>query len=328
MTMNGDGAVKVVPVRHVGRWFGAGAALLFVAMLVHTLLSRVPTGTTACHTTSGVRTCHALIDWRFSWTVVDHYFTSSEILAGLVKTLELTVLAMTIGIVLGVVIAIMRLSRNRLLSSTAWSYTWFFRGTPVLVQIALLYYGTPYLLGVDLFPLDIHLGGLDLQGAVLAGILALGVNEGAYMSEIVRAGILSVDPGQSEAAKSLGMTYRLTMSRIVLPQALRVIVPPLGNEFNNMLKTTSLLSLIAVEELFRNASSLAAATFKPFEPLLGVSVYYLLLTTIWSTIQGRIERRLGVSTNRDERPSVLERIFGLRRRTTAVGNVELRGGGH
>ena len=253
---------------------------------------------------------------------------STALLGGLAITIYVAVAAQLIGIVLGVLSALAGMARQPILRSISGAYIWFFRGTPVLVQIALLYYGTPYLLGVDLFPLDIHLGGLDLQGAVLAGILALGVNEGAYMSEIVRAGILSVDPGQSEAAKSLGMTYRLTMSRIVLPQALRVIVPPLGNEFNNMLKTTSLLSLIAVEELFRNASSLAAATFKPFEPLLGVSVYYLLLTTIWSTIQGRIERRLGVSTNRDERPSVLERIFGLRRRTTAVGNVELRGGGH
>ena len=253
---------------------------------------------------------------------------STALLGGLAITIYVAVAAQLIGIVLGVLSALAGMARQPILRSISGAYIWFFRGTPVLVQIALLYYGTPYLLGVDLFPLDIHLGGLDLQGAVLAGILALGVNEGAYMSEIVRAGILSVDPGQSEAAKSLGMTYRLTMSRIVLPQALRVIVPPLGNEFNNMLKTTSLLSLIAVEELFRNASSLAAATFKPFEPLLGVSVYYLLLTTIWSTIQGRIERRLGVSTNRDERPSILERTFGLRRRTTAVGNVEFPGGGH
>ena len=113
-------------------------------------------------------------------------------------------------------------------------------------------------------------------------LVALGINEGAYMSEIVRAGILSVDPGQTEAAKSLGMTYRLTMSRIVLPQALRVIVPPLGNEFNNMLKTTSLLSIIAVEELFRYAQNINSATFHSFEAFFGIALYYLLLTTIWS----------------------------------------------
>ena len=253
---------------------------------------------------------------------------SGALLGGLAITIYVAVAAQLIGIVLGVLSALAGMARQPILRSISGVYIWFFRGTPVLVQIALLYYGTPYLLGVDLFPLDIHIGGLDLAGAVLAGILALGVNEGAYMSEIVRAGILSVDPGQSEAAKSLGMTYRLTMSRIVLPQALRVIIPPLGNEFNNMLKTTSLLSIIAVEELFRNASSVAAATFKPFEPLLGVSVYYLLLTTIWSTIQGRIERRLGVGTTREERPSFWERIFGLHRRSTQIGDMNLPGSGH
>ena len=241
---------------------------------------------------------------------------SAALLGGLAITIYVAVAAQLIGIVLGVLSALAGMARHPILRSISGAYIWFFRGTPVLVQIALLYYGTPYLLGVDLFPLDIHIGGLDLGGAVLAGILALGVNEGAYMSEIVRAGILSVDPGQPEAAKSLGMTYRLTMSRIVLPQALRVIVPPLGNEFNNMLKTTSLLSVIAVEELFRNASSVAAATFKPFEPLLGVSVYYLLLTTIWSTIQGRIERRLGVSSGRsEERTSWRARMLGMRGRS-------------
>ena len=244
-------------------------------------------------------------------------FSPSEaLLGGLAITIYAAVTAQLIGIVLGVLSALAGMARHPILRSISGVYIWFFRGTPVLVQIVLLYYGTPYLLGVDLFPLDMRVGSLDLSGAVLAGILALGVNEGAYMSEIVRAGILSVDPGQSEAAKSLGMTYRLTMSRIVLPQALRVIIPPLGNEFNNMLKTTSLLSIIAVEELFRNASSVAAATFKPFEPLLGVSLYYLLLTTIWSTIQGRIERRLGVSSGRsDERMSWRARMLGRRTRS-------------
>jgi polar amino acid transport system permease protein len=237
---------------------------------------------------------------------------SAALLGGLAITIYVTVAAQLMGVLLGVLSALAGMARNPILRSMNGAYIWFFRGTPVLVQIALLYYGTPYLLGVDLFPLEIPVAGIVLQGAILAGILALGVNEGAYMSEIVRAGIISVDPGQTEAAKSLGMTYRLTMSRIVLPQALRVIIPPLGNEFNNMLKTTSLLSVIAVEELFRNGSSLAAATFKPFEPLLGVSVYYLLLTTIWSTIQGRIERRLGAGTLRVEQPSLFTRLVGLR----------------
>ncbi len=162
---------------------------------------------------------------------------------------------------------------------------------------------------------DVTLGFISLRGAVLAGIVALSVNEGAYMSEIVRAGILSVDPGQTEAAKSLGMTYGLTMRRIVLPQALRVIIPPLGNEFNNMLKTTSLMSIIAVEEIFRVAQAANSATFKSFEAFLGVALYYLLLTTIWSTIQGAVERRLGVSSSREEQPGLRARLFGLANRS-------------
>ena len=146
------------------------------------------------------------------------------------------------------------MSKNRVFRSISGVYVWFFRGTPVLVQIFLVYFGTPYLLGgLDLFPNHIMVGPSTSRARSWRASSPSGINEGAYMSEIVRAGILSVDPGQTEAAKSLGMTYRLTMSRIVLPQALRVIVPPLGNEFNNMLKTTSLLSIIAVGDLFRYA---------------------------------------------------------------------------
>jgi polar amino acid transport system permease protein len=256
-------------------------------------------------------------DLNFFLDLVFH--PSAAWLGGLAITIYAAVIAQLIGIVLGVFSALAGMSKMQALRSISGVYIWFFRGTPVLVQIALLYYGTPYLLGIDLFPDLIQIGPISVLGAVLAGILALGVNEGAYMSEIIRAGILSVDPGQTEAAKSLGMTYRLTMSRIVLPQALRVIIPPLGNEFNNMLKTTSLMSVIAVEELFRNASAIASATFKPFEPLLAVSVYYLVLTTIWSFIQARIERRVGAGTNRIEQPSMMRRLIGLRSRPAQGG---------
>ncbi len=175
----------------------------------------------------------------------------------MVITIYVAVIAQIMGVVLGILSALAGMSKNRTLRAISGVYVWFFRGTPVLVQIFLVYFGTPYLFGgIDLFPNHVHIGFLDLQGAIMAGLVALGINEGAYMSEIVRAGILSVDPGQTEAAKSLGMTYRLTMSRIVLPQALRVIVPPLGNEFNNMIKTTSLLSIIAVGDLFRFAQAM------------------------------------------------------------------------
>jgi len=245
---------------------------------------------------------------------------SPALLGGLAITIYVAVLAQFIGTLLGTLSALAGMSRRRIVRSISAIYVWFFRGTPLLVQLFLVYFGTPYLLGgLDLFPRDVSVGFIDLRGAVLAGLVALSINEGAYMSEIVRAGILSVDPGQTEAAKSLGMTYGLTMRRIVLPQALRVIVPPLGNEFNNMLKTTSLMSVIAVEELFRVAQAANSATFKSFEAFFGVALYYLALTTIWSTIQGVVERRLGMSAGGEVRPGLRTRLFGARLPGTRPG---------
>jgi polar amino acid transport system permease protein len=245
---------------------------------------------------------------------------SPALLGGLAVTIYASVVAQLIGVILGIFSALAGMARNRVLRSISGFYVWFFRGTPLLVQMFLIYFGTPYLFGVDLFPNDVHLGFISLRGGVLAGIVALSINEGAYMSEIVRAGILSVDSGQTEAAKSLGMTYGLTMRRIVLPQALRVIIPPLGNEFNNMLKTTSLMAVIGVTELFRVAQGVYAVTFKPFEVFLGVAVYYLALTTIWSLIQSFIERRLGASTTRGEEvPGLRARLLGLGRPQGGLG---------
>ena len=198
--------------------------------------------------------------------------------------------------ILGIFAALGRASRFRAFRLIAAFYIWFFRGTPLLVQIALLYFGLG-VAGIYNWP-DFTIGELTISGAIMAGIVALGVNEGAYMSEIVRAGILSIDKGQLEAGKSLGMTYGLAMRRIVLPQAARVIVPPLGNEFNNMLKTTSLLVIISVQDIygvFSNKNGSGSTSFHPFELFLAAAVWYLLLTTIWGFIQAWIERRLGRS---------------------------------
>jgi len=189
----------------------------------------------------------------------------------------------------------------------------------VAIQIAFLYFGLS-VTGIYRFP-DFSFGEFTVSGAIQAGIVALGVNEGAYMSEIVRAGILSIDRGQMEAAKSLGMPYGLAMRRIVLPQAARVIIPPLGNEFNNMLKTTSLLVIISVPELyvvFSRKNGSGSTSFHPFELFLAAAVWYLLLTTAWGLIQGRIERRLGRSTGAGAAPTpgILERITGYRGRAT------------
>src|SRR2546430_1188171 len=182
-----------------------------------------------------------------------------------------------------------RLWPFRVLSGT---YVLIFRGTPVLVQIFLIY------LALNLPSL--HLGVGTIPAEAVAGIVALAINEGAYMREIIRAGIDAIDKGQMEAAKSVGMTYRLAMRRVVLPQAARVIVPPLGNEFNNMLKTTSLLFFIGVYEIFGDADVHYSTTFQPVEYFLAVSFWYLMLTTGWTLIQAQIEKKLAVSERGDE----------------------------
>ena len=176
----------------------------------------------------------------------------------------------------------------------------FVRGTPLIVQIFFIFFGANLFFGFSLFPREVAIAGLTVSGAILAGIVALAFNEGAYMSEIIRAGIQSVDPGQMEAALSVGMTRGLAMRRIVLPQAARVIVPPLGNEFNGMIKNTSLLAFIGVYEIFFDAEVHYSTTFKPVEYFLAVAFWYLVLTTIWSIIQAQIERRLNPAEQAEE----------------------------
>jgi polar amino acid transport system permease protein len=197
-----------------------------------------------------------------------------------------------------------RLWPLRLLSGL---YVLIIRGTPVIVQIFFVYFGTNLLLGFTLIPNTVHLGLFTLDGAVFAGIVALAINEGAYMREIIRAGIDAIDCGQVEAARSLGMTHALTMRRIVLPQAARVIVPPLGNEFNSMMKTTSLLAFIGVYELFQDADVHYSNTFKPVEYFVAVAFWYLVLTSTWTVIQAQIERRLAAS-ERSDKISFRERL--------------------
>jgi polar amino acid transport system permease protein len=312
MTTNGD-AVKVVPVRHVGRWIGAAFVVLLVVMLIHTLFSKLPTGHYACQVVSGIRKCHPDTVWRFSWTIVGQYFTTSEILHGLLTTLELTVLAMIVGIVLGVIIAIMRLSPNRLLSSTAWTYTWFFRGTPVIVQL-LVWYNIaaiyPHLsLGIPFTHLSlVHIHTVTLFTAFVAGTVGLGLNEAAYMSEIARAGLIAVDEGQIEAASSLGMTRRQSLRYVVLPQAMRVIIPPTGNEVISMLKTTSLVSFISVVDLLGAASNIYAANYEEIPLLIVASIWYLIVTTILSTGQFYLERHFAKGALRSPPPTPLQRL--------------------
>lgn len=216
----------------------------------------------------------------FRWDIVWQFLFSSFIFQAAWTTLWISVVAQLCGVVLGLFLALMRMSRFPLLSRPALAYIWFFRGSPLLVQVLLLWDGLPRVVPSLLLP----------AWAVI--VIAFSLNEGAYMAEITRAGITSVDPGQTEAAKSLGMRYALAMRRIVLPQAARVIVPPLGNEFNNMLKTTSIASVIGLEELTGTAEIFGSPTFSIFELLIVATFYYLLLTTVWSFIQSWIENRL------------------------------------
>jgi polar amino acid transport system permease protein len=248
---------------------------------------------------------------RFGWSVVRHYLTAPQILHGLVVTLELTATSMAIGIVFGTILAIMRLSPNALVSGVSWVYIWFFRGTPLLVQIlfwfniAALY--PRFAIGIPLGPQLTHVDLTSLITPFIAGMLALGLNEAAYMAEIVRAGMISVDEGQSEAAQALGMTRLLTMRRIVLPQAMRVIIPPTGNETISMLKTSSLVAVIAVPELLYSAQIIYARTYQTIQLLIVASIWYLIVTSILSVGQAYLERHFGRGTSRQKRPSLLER---------------------
>jgi polar amino acid transport system permease protein len=312
VTMNGDTTFRVVPVRHYGRWVAAGVIAVLVAMVAHTIFSKVPTGQVACSTFNGVRNCHPILEWRFGWNVVFQYFTSSLMLKGLVTTIELTVLAMLIGIFLGVVVAIMRLSPNRLLSVPAWVYTWFFRGTPVYVQLlfwfnfAALYkvitFGVPFV-NVHFFTFD----SLSIT-AYVAAVVGLGLNEAAYMSEIARAGLISVDEGQVEAATALGMTRAQTLRLVILPQAMRVVLPPTGNEIISMLKTTSLAAAISVIELTGAAQNIYASNYKVMDLLICASIWYIAMTTVLSIGQYYLERHFGRGALRNQPLTPIERL--------------------
>lgn len=248
----------------------------------------------------------AAIDWQIVVQRLVH--PGSVFFGALWATAIIAVVSQGVGVILGLMLALMRRSKILPLKFLSYVYVLVFRGTPVIVQIFFVYFGANLLVGFDLFPRVVSFGLFQVSGAVVAGITALSLNEGAYMSEIVRAGIDAVDKGQLEAARSLGMSPRLAMRRIILPQAARVIIPPLGNEFNAMIKTTSLLSFIGVYEIFEDADIHYSTTFKPVEYFIAVAIWYLLLTTIWTVIQALIEQRLATS-DRTEGQSFRERLM-------------------
>jgi polar amino acid transport system permease protein len=283
-------AIKAIPVRHPGRWVASVLVLAFAAAVINSLITNP----------------------RFQWNVVGQYFTSQQVLNGLYATLELTVVAMAVGVGLGTLLAVMRLSPNPLVSGGSWVYIAFFRGTPVLVQL-LIWYNISALypeisLGIPFGPTLIHGSANNLIPPFAVAILGLGLNEAAYMAEIVRAGIISVDPGQTEAAHALGMTRLQTIRRIVLPQAMRVIIPPTGNETISMLKTTSLVSVIAFTELLYSTELIIARTFQTIPLYIVASIWYLIVTSVLTAGQFYIERHFARGTARELPETPLQRL--------------------
>jgi polar amino acid transport system permease protein len=277
-----------VPVRHPWRWVASAVIAVLAAMFVHMLVT------------------NDAFQWRF---MVDNMFRA-PVLNGVRTSLLLTLLAMAIGTVGGIVLAVMRLSPSPVVSAAAWAYIWFFRAVPRIVlailfgNVGILYprffVGLPFdgqiLSALGFHDAHAHVFGIDartLGAGFVAGLLALALSEAAYMAEIVRAGILAVDGGQREAAQSLGMGRILTLRRIVLPQAMRVIVPPAGNETIAMLKDTALVAFVPVtNELFFQLQAVGARTFQVFPMLVAACLWYLALTSLLMAAQSVVERRL------------------------------------
>lgn len=264
---------SVIARRRPATWAGAAFLAVLAAMAVNTLLTNP----------------------RFEWATVASYMFDPAVLAGLWRTVQLTALCMLVAVSLGLIIGAMRLSANPLLAGASWFYVWGFRGTPVLVQLifwfnlAALY---PTLsLGIPFGPDFVSGSSNALINPFTAAVLGLGLNEAAYMAEIVRAGISSVDNGQREAAASLGMTQGKAFRRIILPQAMRVIIPPTGNETISMLKYTSLVSVIALPELLYSTQIIASRTFEVIPLLIVASLWYLVATSILMVGQRQVERR-------------------------------------
>jgi polar amino acid transport system permease protein len=278
---SGTPADVVVPLRHYGRWVAAVIVLAALGMLLGALV----------------------VNKNVEFDVVRKYAFNRLIIRGAVTTVVIAVISQAIGIVLGIVLAVMRRSPNPVLTGSSWLFIWFFRGTPLLVQIIFWsYFGALYQHFVFGIPFTHLSAGSVLVNSVLtntvAGVVALSLNEGAYMAEVVRAGLISVDEGQTEAALSLGMTRGHTLRRIVLPQAIRVIIPPTGNEFISMLKNTALLEVVGVGELFNRAEGIYSNNFKVIPLLVVASVWYLAITSVLNVGQYYLERRYARGTSR------------------------------
>ena len=251
---------------HWGRWLAAAAMLAALAALAR-----------------------AFAKGQIEWAYVGRFLTAPVILSGIVNTMVMAVLAMALGIALGVLVAIMRLSPNPVLRSVASFYTWLFRGTPVILQL-LLWFNLALVFPVLGIPGLWSGRAVDIMTPFLSALLGLGINQGAYTSEVVRAGLVSVDAGQYEAAQAIGMGRLRALRRIILPQAMRVVIPPLGNEFIGLIKTTSLASVIQYPEVLHNAENIYYANSRVIELLIVAGLWYLLVVSILTPLQMLLER--------------------------------------
>ncbi|MDT9696357.1 amino acid ABC transporter permease [Streptomyces sp. P17] len=260
-------AIKAIPVRHYGRWVSGVIVLALLALLINAFATAE----------------------KIQWSAVGDYVFDSTVLAGAGRTLLISILAMIMGVVLGVILAVMRMSKNPVTSSVAWLYIWIFRGTPVYVQLLIWF-------NLALVFETLNLGPIykdemvQVMTPFMAALLGLGLNEAAYMAEICRAGLMAVDEGQTEASHALGMSHAKTLRRIVIPQAMRVIVPPTGNEFINMLKTSSLVYVVTYNELLRATSTIGSTSYAVMELLFVASIWYLVMTSVFSVFQYYLER--------------------------------------
>jgi polar amino acid transport system permease protein len=261
--------LRIVPKRHTGRMIAAAVVLLIVGAIIRAFSV-------------------GQIEWNYVW---DFLFAPS-ILKGMVNSLYMTVAAMTIGIVLGVVIAVMRVSGNPVLSYIAVGYVWVFRGAPALLQL-MIWFNLALIFPTIGIPGLFEFRTVDVMTPFVAAMLGLGISQGAYTSEVVRSGLLSVDAGQYEAARSIGMTQVQMLRRIVLPQAMRVMVPPVGNEVIGMVKLTSLASIIQYSEILHNAQTIYYANTRVLELLLVACFWYLVVVSVLSVIQHYIEEYYG-----------------------------------
>jgi len=272
-------SLPIARQKHIGRWIVVLVLLAIGGLVAYSMVTNP----------------------RFGWPIVAEWFASPRILAGLVNTLQLTGISMVIGVVLGGVVGVMRLSNNPIIAGAAWAYIWFFRGTPVFVQ--LLFWGSisalypVIVLGVPFGPSFLEFSANDVITPFGAAILGLALNEAAYMAEIVRAGVKSVDEGQREAAAALGMGRARIMWRVVLPQAMPVLIPPTGNELIGLLKTSSMVAVLAFPELLYSAQLIYSVNYQTIPLLIVASAWYLIVTTVLSVGQYFLERHYGRSFN-------------------------------